>query len=149
MTTEKQITANRKNSLSSTGPVSIVGKEVVAKNAVKHGILSVKVPVDDIEKGEFELFSSSLEQTLQPINSFESFLVDRIITNAWRLRRVIHVESMLLANQIKEAWGNDTYQDIFSGPSGQSMAILSRYERTLENGFFRALKELKEVQSLR
>lgn len=149
MASEKQIEANRKNCQLSTGPVTVEGKELVARNATKHGVLSVKVPVDAAEQKEFEFFSFTIEQALQPIDAFESLLVDRIISCAWRLRRVIHVESMLLANQIKVSWGNGTYQDIFSGTSGQSMAIMSRYERTLENGLFRALKELKEAQSVK
>lgn len=146
MTSEKQIDSNRKNSLLSTGPLTVEGKEVVARNAIKHGILSAKVPIDDAERREFEMFSFTIEQVLQPSQAFEFLLVDRIITCAWRLRRIIHVESMLLASQIKMTWNGGTYQDIFCGSSGQSMAIMSRYERTLENGLFRALKELKEVQ---
>ena len=48
---------------------------------------------------------------------------------------------------VKMSWSNGTYQEIFSGSSGQTMAIMSRYERTLEYGLYRALKELKEVQT--
>ena len=147
MVSEKQVEANRKNSQLSTGPITAQEKEIVAQNATKHGVLSVKVPIDGAERKEFELFASTIEHALQPVNAFELLLVDRIISCAWRLRRVVHVESMLLASQIKMSWSNGTYQEIFSGSSGQTMAIMSRYERTLEYGLYRALKELKEAQT--
>lgn len=60
---------------------------------------------------------------------------------------MIHVESMLLASQIKMSWSKGTYQELFSGSSGQTMATMSRYERTLECGLYRVLKELKEAQT--
>ena len=43
MATEAQVNANRKNALKSTGSRSARGKEVVAQNAVKHGLCSQKM----------------------------------------------------------------------------------------------------------
>ena len=40
MTTEKQIEANKKNALKSTGAVTEEGKAIVSKNAIKHGIFA-------------------------------------------------------------------------------------------------------------
>ena len=40
MPTQKQIEANKQNSLTSTGPVTTEGKAIVAQNAVKHGIFA-------------------------------------------------------------------------------------------------------------
>lgn len=40
MTTEKQIAANKANAQKSTGPKTDAGKQVVAMNAISHGILS-------------------------------------------------------------------------------------------------------------
>jgi hypothetical protein len=44
MTTERQQAANESNAQLSTGPTSADGKAVVAKNAVRHGIMC-QVPV--------------------------------------------------------------------------------------------------------
>lgn len=38
--TEKQLTANRRNALRSTGPRTAKGRAVSRMNAMKHGILS-------------------------------------------------------------------------------------------------------------
>lgn len=146
MTTEKQIEANQRNSLKSTGPISALGKAIVSQNAVKHGILSAKISIDEKEKEDYFVFASELYSLLSPSNALESVLVDRIISNSWRLRRIVHIETLTLAQIMKESWNDKTYQAVFIGTTGQSMAILSRYERTLENGLFRALRELHEIK---
>ena len=43
MTTQKQIEANKKNALVSTGPKSSEGKAKVANNAIKHGIFAREI----------------------------------------------------------------------------------------------------------
>ena len=49
MTSEKQMEANKKNALLSTGAVTDGGKAVVARNAVKHGIFArdIIIPTGD------------------------------------------------------------------------------------------------------
>lgn len=145
MTSLKQIEANRKNATRSTGPISSDGKAVVACNAIKHGIFSKSTHVEDEEREVYEDFCERLLTNLNPQGSFESFLVDRIISTAWRLRRVIHIEALLLEKARNHLY-NKSYCQAFTGSSSASMATLSRYERTLEGSLYRALKELKEVQ---
>ena len=40
MSTKRQIEANQRNALVSTGPVTTQGKALVSQNAVKHGIFA-------------------------------------------------------------------------------------------------------------
>ena len=47
MVTGKQLAANRRNALKSTGPRSAAGKDVASKNALKHGLLSSQPVMDD------------------------------------------------------------------------------------------------------
>lgn len=145
MTSLKQIEANRKNASRSTGPISIDGKAVVARNAVKHGLLSTRTFVEDEEQEIYEDFCEGLFENLNPGGSFENFLVDRIISTAWRLRRVVHVEALLF-QKAKDFLYNDSCCEVFVGSPSTSMAILSRYERALECSFYRAIKELKEFR---
>src|SRR5262245_26678530 len=43
MTTERQIAANRRNALRSTGPKSPGGKRRIARNAVRHGLTTASL----------------------------------------------------------------------------------------------------------
>lgn len=146
MSSHKQIIANKTNSVKSTGPSSIQGKAVVSQNAIKHGILSSRTPIDKEEDEEFGLFAAQLYTSLLPMGELEQVLVDRIISNLWRLRRIVHIEGLMLKKSASDSWETKTYQEIFEGTSGNAMGILSRYERTLENGLFRALHELRALK---
>lgn len=143
MTSEKQIEANRLNAQKSTGPMTVEGKAIVCRNAVKHGILSEHVPLDEVDILQYEGFSEEMIRHLKPRNHLQRLLADRIVSTAWRLRRVVHVETLMLQKASKSPDSNsNSYRDAFSGTAAQNMAILSRYERTLENAMFRSLREL-------
>jgi hypothetical protein len=51
MTSEKQIQANRRNALKSTGPKTPEGKAAVRHNALRHGLLSRDVLLPGEDKG--------------------------------------------------------------------------------------------------
>ena len=55
MTSKRQIDANRKNSLKSTGPKTLAGKKRISMNAMKHGILANEVLIEDEDEKPFEL----------------------------------------------------------------------------------------------
>ena len=56
MTTQRQVEANQRNSLRSTGPTSEVGKDKSRRNAVKHGLLAkIVLPEDHQEKFQARL----------------------------------------------------------------------------------------------
>jgi hypothetical protein len=93
MTTSKQITANRRNALRSTGPRTLEGKNASALNSMKHGLLAEKVLLPDEDRLEFEGFLGDLRTRLNPEGPLESALVDRIGFNLWRLRRAAHAEA--------------------------------------------------------
>jgi hypothetical protein len=98
MTSEKQIQANRKNTLKSAGPKTAQGKLMVSSNAVKHGLLSKDVVIKDESEGEFVEFRQRLYAELAPVGELEQLLADRIIASFWRLRRVGKIEIELLNN---------------------------------------------------
>lgn len=147
MATLKQVEANRKNAQKSTGPVTEQGKAVVAKNAIRHGILSTHVFIEEEERDVYEEFRTDMLRSLAPRGDFENFLADRAISAAWRLRRIVHIETLMLQKEKSEYFGDDSYRGAFVGGAATNMAILSRYERSLENALYRAVKELRSLQS--
>ncbi len=66
MTSEKQVQANRRNALKSTGPKTQEGKDIVRHNAVKHGLLSQEVLLPDEDEAAFRELGERLREELQP-----------------------------------------------------------------------------------
>lgn len=97
MTTEKQIEANRQNALVSTGPRTIEGKAVTAKNAIKHGIFARELVISDGDgkenREEYNQLFQQLVDDLNPEGQIEALLVEKIAVNYWRLKRLVRYET--------------------------------------------------------
>ena len=81
------------------------------------------------------------------MGELELLLVDRIVSTAWRLRRVISLESMLFNSKSGDSFGLCGAL-AFKGDRDK-LQLLSRYELTLERSLFRALHELQRLQAER
>src|SRR5712675_1065484 len=95
MTTDAQIAENRLNATKSTEPRTPTGKAVVALNGIKHGLLSRESLVKGESEADLVHFGKRLRAQLAPAGELEHFLVDRIVSTAWRFRRLVAVETML------------------------------------------------------
>ena len=95
MATERQISANRVNARRSTGPRTAGGKTRSRGNAVKHGLLARQVMVSPGDGRAFGRFRARSLRQLRPVGPLEEFLADRVITQSWRLRRVLAIESRI------------------------------------------------------
>jgi hypothetical protein len=92
-----KIEANRKNALMSTGAVTEEGKEIVSKNAVKHGVFAKDLIIasgDGREnEDEYRELLHNLIESLNPQGQMEHLLVEKIAVDFWRLRRVLRFET--------------------------------------------------------
>jgi len=97
MSSERKITANRRNAQRSTGPKTPEGKAAVRHNALKHGLLAKEVVITSAEgrenPAEFRDLLHALVEDLQPVGVSERFLVERIAVCQWRLRRAVRYET--------------------------------------------------------
>ena len=141
---------NRENALRSTGPRTPEGNAVVARNAMKHGLLSREVVLVEEDRAAFRALAVGLWEYLQPVGALECLLADRIVAAAWRLRRV-HVIEADLFDYCPGFSELQSVGTIFAQDSGKEGAFLklSRYEASMERGFFRALHELERLQARR
>lgn len=131
---QKQLEANRENA--KLGGVKTEGGKAVSKyNAIKHGLLSEKVLMDNENKAELEELGKKLRADLKPQSEIEVLLVDRIIANFWRLGRVMEIEQ----------------QDVLSVTGGLKYRPdnVFRYEVMVEKGIYKALHELQRFQAAR
>jgi hypothetical protein len=105
MTSARQIEANRRNATRSTGPRTPEGKAVVARNALKHGLLAREILIRGERGEDLAAFARRLRDRLKPLGELELLLVDRIVAAAWRLRRLTHVEAGLFHGEEQPADG--------------------------------------------
>jgi len=63
MTTEKQLITNRDNAQKSTGPKTFEGKIASSQNAVKHGLFSREILLDEEKRGELQVLRDQLYST--------------------------------------------------------------------------------------
>jgi len=147
---EKQIQANRKNAQKATGPKTSEGKTVVRNNARKHGLLSKETLLTDENEKILVEFGKRIRRQLKPMGEMEEYLTDRIVSTAWRLRRVIAIETNFFEDNRYDYEGEDKgLASTFFHNGGEAIAKLSRYETTLERSLFKALHELQRIQAIR
>ena len=97
MTSEKKIQANQQNAQKSTGPKTDLGKQVVSKNRISHGILSNRLLLDSENPDEFRALLDDLQIQLKPVGSLELSLVEKIAITLWRQQRLIKAETASIA----------------------------------------------------
>jgi hypothetical protein len=99
MTSIKQIEANRRNSLKSTGPRTEAGKQASRCNAVRHG-LTAETVIGALEDAEdYKAFEASITADYDAQSAVERELVLRLASLLWRLRRATTIETGLFEIQ--------------------------------------------------
>ena len=93
MSSLKQIEANRRNALQSTGPVTEEGKERSRYNAVRHGLTAETVIADLEDAEDYQAFEAAVIADYDAQTAVERELVLRLASVLWRLRRAIGIES--------------------------------------------------------
>lgn len=151
MSSNTQIEANRRNALLSTGPRTPQGKAIVARNPLKHGLLSRETVLPSENRAEFEAFRARLLADLDPVGELEELLADRIVAAAWRLRRAVRAETLVLTHINYGRSPRTDRQEAESYSHYLSVAAdnLRRYETTIERGFYKSLHELQRLQAAR
>jgi hypothetical protein len=99
MSSFRQIEANRRNALSSTGPKTENGKRRSRHNAIRHGLTAetVVVALEDIQ--DYQAFEASIIADYDARTAVERELVLRLASLLWRIRRATAIETDLLQIQ--------------------------------------------------
>jgi hypothetical protein len=91
-TSEKRVAANRQNAKKSTGPRSLDGKERARLNAVTHGLTAQTAVLPGEDPAELEALGKSLMRQLKPRGVVQRIVAERVVSLAWKLRRVARAE---------------------------------------------------------
>src|SRR3974390_3205901 len=93
MSSLKQIEANRRNALESTGPTTDEGKERSRCNAVRHGLTAETVIADLEDASDYQAFEAAVIGDYEAQTAVERELVLRLASVLWRLRPAIGIEN--------------------------------------------------------
>ena len=99
MLAPQQIAANRRNSLKSTGPRTPEGKFASSRNALKSGINSATLILPGESPDEYAAIAAAWRSQHPDATPLESVHLDSLIANRWFLRRLMRIESALLAQE--------------------------------------------------
>ncbi len=151
---EAQIRANRENAARSTGPKTAEGKERSRANALKHGLTGAGVALTIEDAAEVERVYSAFEADFRPADEMGRILIRRAATCAVRMERSVLQETAALNERVLEAQveaeknGDDPvkagHRAMFD-PS-KDACLARKYEAAAERGFFRAIKEFRQLQ---
>ena len=159
---EARIAANRANALKSTRPKTAEGEERSRGNALKHGLTGDGVVLPNEDVAEVERRLAAFQEELQPSGEVGRSLVRRAAVLSVRMDRGVSQESAALSERVRQAEAD------FVAPEGVDAAEAARlraeagrramfdpsreatlarkYEAAAERGFFRALKELRQLE---
>jgi hypothetical protein len=102
MSSFKQIEANRRNALKSTGPTTPEGKRRSRCNAVRHGLTAETVIAVLENSDDYEAFEHAVISDYDAESAVERELVLRLASVLWRLRRATSIESGLFESVIED-----------------------------------------------
>jgi hypothetical protein len=102
MSSFKQIEANRRNALKSTGPTTSEGKQRSRCNAIRHGLTAETVIAGLEDSDHYEAFQGAVISDYDAESAVERELVLRLASVLWRLRRATGIESGLFESVVEE-----------------------------------------------
>ncbi len=96
-----RITANRRNSLKSTGPRNTSSTRF---NAMKHGLTAKKMVVTPYEsEKDYEVIVEGLRQDLHPKTNIEEILIQQVASTLWRRQRLVRIEKTSIESRLVKA----------------------------------------------
>jgi hypothetical protein len=152
MPTANQTAANRANSEESTAPRTPQGQTASRFNALKHGIHAEHEIMFDETAEDLAELAAEYHEHHSPADTDQRLLVDTLIHNEWRLRRMRRVEAVLWehaadayltqhpeAEACNSAHAFATNSDLFER--------LQRMVNACERNYHRTLKELHRLKT--
>jgi hypothetical protein len=159
MASEKQIEANRRNALKSTGPRTQAGKQRSAMNAGRHHLTGQVATMTDTGRHAWDNFMRAILADLKPVGALEMQLAVSIAYDRWRLNRAVAIEENIFASAIGnfagcEGFANPQIDDAMAtarcySKDAKTFQLLTLYETRLNRNLHRNLRELRALQAAR
>jgi hypothetical protein len=156
MMTAPQLTANRANSLLSTGPTTESGKLRSSQNSVKHGLCGKIHAATREDQAAFDLHCHEFREALAPVGLVEPGLVQAIAEDAWRLKRARALENSIFAKGPDAAADTGNPEIDAALDAGQTwieqarnLQLLTLYEQRINRTLAKNTASLEALQSTR
>ncbi len=98
--TESQRASSRANGAKSHGPITVMGRDIASKNAIKHGLLATTLLIPGENREALEALSANFYICFRPESDLEDLYVQRMVEADWKLKRVRTYEQAALAREI-------------------------------------------------
>src|SRR4029450_8800931 len=144
-----EISTNR-----SGGPRSEEGKARTRFNALKHGMRSKSALLPGESPEEYYDLKAKLKQGWKPQGPTEEFQVEQMLQNQWRLRRIAIMEQDLFVESFESSFGGEEFDAnppgaLTAALANNKLTLLTRYENSARRAYYKALNELRSLQSER
>jgi len=143
--TRRQTAANRANAMRSTGPRTVEGKEIAARNAIRHGLTSRSVLLPGEDQTEYQRFADLIRIDCAPHGQLEEEFVKMMTDAMWARRRVSPMEASALEHLTSDEVDPTASADVLV----RTLQLLDRYATGKERVIFRALQALQRSQDRR
>jgi hypothetical protein len=143
MSSFRQIEANRRNALKSTGPKTQEGKQRSRCNAVRHGLTAETVIGALEDADDYKAFEANVVADYDAQSAVERELVLRLASLLWRLRRATTMETGLFEIQAehlrecRQAWRKEpNVRELIYGMFGKSASAGSGSDQASQQNVF-------------
>jgi hypothetical protein len=148
MSSDSRILSSRANGRRSKGPVTAAGKLRSSRNAIRHGLLSGSLVLEDESPEGFQALLAQHLARFQPADDLELGLVEEMVAACWRMRRSWAIETHMLdtvaaADPAAAGTALDRITAAFKSlAESAALPLMHRYETRLHMVYQRALHNL-------
>ena len=141
---------NRANSQHSTGPRTVAGKLRSSQNAIRLGLASQVAILPTEDPQLYEQHLKSFTDEYNPQRATEANLVQALADTAWRLNRIVAIESRLLTQAASNQFDIPAAVLVAALESqSKILANLSIHSQRLSRQFERTVAQLRDLQQTR
>jgi hypothetical protein len=147
VSSQKQIDANRRNALKSTGPKSDEGKAQSRMNALRHGLTAAQAVLPHENEDDYEKLREGMLESYAPADSAELAVVEELVNAYWRLQRLHRVETRYwdnLGGSYNRA-DEGIAEALLQTPDRQ-MRNFFRYYAQVERSYYKALAAANQIK---
>jgi len=146
MSSIRRIISSQSNGALSNGPLTEDGKRRSSQNALRHGLLSKSVVLQNESPDAFsELFDQYIK-SFNPEIPVEMDMIEEMTSAYWRMRRLWAIETKMMDEQISQQSSPDQLIRISESfgalADTNKFSVLNRYEARLHRIYQRALRNL-------